>query len=47
MGALGYSVPAALGASHASSGPIISFTGDGSFGFVMGDMETIKRSGKT
>ena len=46
MGALGYSVPAALGASHASSGPIISFTGDGSFGFVMGDMETIKRSGK-
>jgi len=46
MGALGYSVPAALGASYASDGPIISFTGDGSFGFVMGDMETIKRSGK-
>lgn len=46
MGALGYSVPAALGASFASDGPIISFTGDGSFGFVMGDMETIKRSGK-
>lgn len=46
MGALGYSVPAGLGASCASDGPIISFTGDGSFGFVMGDMETIRRSGK-
>lgn len=46
MGALGYSVPAGLGASYASDGPVISFTGDGSFGFVMGDMETIKRSGK-
>ena len=46
MGALGYSVPAALGASFASDGPIISFTGDGSFGFVIGDMETLKRSGK-
>ncbi|MGB3178494.1 MAG: thiamine pyrophosphate-binding protein [Albidovulum sp.] len=46
MGALGYSVPAGLGASYANDGPVISFTGDGSFGFVMGDMETIKRSGK-
>jgi len=46
MGALGYSVPAGLGASFSSDGPVISFTGDGSFGFVMGDMETIKRSGK-
>lgn len=46
MGALGYSVPAGLGASYASNGPVISFTGDGSFGFVLGDMETIKRSGK-
>ncbi|MGO4910009.1 thiamine pyrophosphate-binding protein [Pseudorhodobacter sp. W20_MBD10_FR17] len=46
MGALGYSVPAGLGASYASDGPIISFTGDGSFGFVIGDMETIKRSNK-
>lgn len=46
MGALGYSVPAALGASYASDGPVIAFTGDGSLGFVMGDMETIKRSGK-
>ncbi|MEM8653344.1 MAG: thiamine pyrophosphate-binding protein [Pseudomonadota bacterium] len=46
MGALGYSVPAALGASFAQDGPVVAFTGDGSFGFVMGDMETIKRSGK-
>lgn len=46
MGALGYSVPAGLGASFAHDGPTISFTGDGSFAFVMGDMETIKRSGK-
>lgn len=46
MGALGYSVPAALGASYASDGPIISFTGDGSFAFVIGDLETIKRSKK-
>ncbi len=46
MGALGYSVPAGLGAAYASDGPVISFTGDGSFGFVMGDMETIRRSNK-
>lgn len=46
MGALGYSVPAGLGASYANNGPVISFTGDGSIGFVLGDMETIKRSGK-
>ncbi|SEK03478.1 acetolactate synthase-1/2/3 large subunit [Cribrihabitans marinus] len=46
MGALGYSVPAGIGASYASDGPVISFTGDGSFAFVMGDLETIKRSGK-
>ncbi len=46
MGALGYSVPAGLGASYAQDGPVISLTGDGSIGFVLGDMETIKRSGK-
>ena len=46
MGALGYSVPACLGASYASDGPIIAFTGDGSFGFVIGDLETLKRSNK-
>lgn len=46
MGALGYAVPAAIGASYASDGPIIAFTGDGSLGFVIGDMETIRRSNK-
>lgn len=46
MGALGYSVPAGIGASFASDGPVISFTGDGSIAFVFGDFETIKRSGK-
>lgn len=46
MGALGYSVPAGLGASYANEGPVISFTGDGSLAFVMGDLETINRSGK-
>lgn len=46
MGALGYSVPAGIGASFANDGPVISFTGDGSLAFVLGDFETIKRSGK-
>lgn len=46
MGALGYSVPAAIGAAYASDGPVISFTGDGSLAFVLGDFETIRRSGK-
>ncbi|MEP1206178.1 MAG: thiamine pyrophosphate-binding protein [Rhizobiaceae bacterium] len=46
MGALGYSVPAGLGAAYATDGPVISFTGDGSFGFVLGDMETLRRSNK-
>ncbi|MEL7127894.1 MAG: thiamine pyrophosphate-dependent enzyme, partial [Pseudomonadota bacterium] len=46
MGALGYAVPAGLGAAYASDGPVICMTGDGSLGFVMGDMETIKRSGR-
>lgn len=46
MGALGYSVPAGVGASFAGDGPVISFTGDGSLAFVLGDFETIRRSGK-
>ncbi|WP_425038819.1 thiamine pyrophosphate-binding protein [Primorskyibacter sp. S187A] len=46
MGALGYALPAGLGAAYAGEGPVISLTGDGSMGFVMGDMETIKRSGR-
>ncbi|WP_300057571.1 thiamine pyrophosphate-binding protein [Sulfitobacter sp.] len=46
MGALGYSVPAGIGAAYANDGPVISFTGDGSIAFVLGDFETIKRSNK-
>lgn len=46
MGALGYSVPAAIGAAYASEGPVICLTGDGSLAFVLGDFETIRRSGK-
>ncbi len=46
MGSLGYAVPAGLGALHAQDGPVISLTGDGSFAFVMGDLETIRRSGR-
>lgn len=46
MGALGYSVPAGIGASFANDGPVISLTGDGSLAFVLGDFETIRRSGK-
>ncbi|MCO5147327.1 MAG: thiamine pyrophosphate-binding protein [Aquamicrobium sp.] len=46
MGSLGYSVPAGIGASFANDGPVISFTGDGSLAFVLGDFETIRRSGK-
>lgn len=46
MGALGYSVPAGIGAAFAKDGPVVSFTGDGSLAFVLGDFETIARSGK-
>lgn len=46
MGSLGYAVPAGIGASYANDGPIISITGDGSLAFVLGDFETIRRSGK-
>ncbi len=46
MGALGYSVPAGIGAAFANDGPVISLTGDGSLAFVLGDFETIRRSGK-
>ena len=46
MGALGYSVPAAIGAAHAADTPVVALTGDGSIGFVLGDFETIRRSGR-
>ena len=44
MGALGYAVPAAIGAYLAKpSSTIIALTGDGSFGFTVGEFETITR----
>lgn len=46
MGALGYSVPAAIGAAFAQDGPVIALTGDGSLAFVLGDFETVRRSGR-
>jgi acetolactate synthase-1/2/3 large subunit len=46
MGALGYAVPAAVGAYFARpESCIIALTGDGSFGFTAGELETIARIG--
>jgi len=46
VGALGYGLPAGLGASYAHDGPVVVLTGDGSFGFTAGELETLKRSGR-
>ena len=47
LGALGYAIPAALGAAFADeSAPVIALTGDGSFGFNCGELETFKRTNK-
>ena len=47
LGALGYAIPAALGAAYADgNAPVIALTGDGSFGFNCGELETIARAGK-
>ncbi|HPD96820.1 MAG TPA: thiamine pyrophosphate-binding protein [Synergistales bacterium] len=48
MGALGYGLPAAIGASCAlpEGSTVLNFMGDGSFGFVAGEMETLARLGK-
>jgi len=46
MGALGYAIPAAVGAYYARPDScIIALTGDGSFGFSVGELETISRIG--
>jgi len=46
-GGLGYAVPASLGASFAvPESPIVCLTGDGSFGFSVGELETIARLGR-
>jgi acetolactate synthase-1/2/3 large subunit len=47
LGALGYAIPAALGAAYADgNAPIMALTGDGSFGFNCGELETIARTNK-
>lgn len=47
LGALGYAVPAALGAAFADeNAPVMALTGDGGFGFNCGELETIARAGK-
>jgi acetolactate synthase I/II/III large subunit len=47
LGALGYAIPAALGAAYADSdAPVLALTGDGSFGFNCGELETIARANK-
>lgn len=46
MGALGYSIPAAVGASISNrEACVVALTGDGSFGFTCGELETISRLG--
>ena len=44
IGGLGYAIPASVGAYFARPNSLIfSLTGDGSFGFSVGELETIKR----
>lgn len=47
LGALGYAIPAALGAAYADrDAPMVALTGDGSFGFNCGELETVARTNK-
>jgi len=47
LGALGYAIPAALGAAYGDeSALIVALTGDGSFGFNCGELETFVRMDK-
>lgn len=47
LGALGYAIPAALGAAYADeNAPVVALGGDGSFGFNCGELETFARVGK-
>ncbi len=47
MGALGYAIPAAIGARFGvdASRPVVALVGDGSFGFAAGELETAARLG--
>lgn len=42
-GGLGYTIPAITGVRYAYDGQVIGFTGDGSFGMAVGDLETLSR----
>jgi acetolactate synthase-1/2/3 large subunit len=45
-GSLGYALPAAIGAQFGAPGrPVVAAFGDGSFGMVMGELETVARYG--
>lgn len=47
LGALGYAIPAAIGAAFADEqAPILALTGDGGFGFNCGELETLVRTGR-
>lgn len=47
LGALGYAIPAAMGAAFADeNAPVLALGGDGSFGFNCGELETFSRIGK-
>jgi len=47
VGALGYGLPAALGASWAvPNRPVVCLSGDGSFGFYAAELETLARTGR-
>lgn len=43
VGGLGFSLPAAIGAHYATGKTTFAMTTDGSFGFVEGELETLKR----
>ncbi|MFD2136709.1 thiamine pyrophosphate-dependent enzyme [Novosphingobium resinovorum] len=44
QGALGFALPAAIGACYAApSSKVVAVMGDGSFGFAVGEMETVVR----
>lgn len=47
MGALGYAIPASIGAGFATGNdvPVVALVGDGSFGFCAGELETAARLG--
>jgi acetolactate synthase-1/2/3 large subunit len=46
LGALGYAVPASVGAHYARPNScVVALTGDGSYGFTVGELETISRVG--